>query len=136
MIFRTGHIIVTGINHPTRIDGAVNRLVNRLSDIISTRIRIVSVRVKTILATAHMHRLIDPYTVCSRASQHPHMFRAYWEPEICNAIVLHNVVNKDHGGSGVVTVKLFPRTGSVTVFGRDLVQMGEFLARVSHRLIL
>lgn len=129
MLFRSGYMIVTGIRHPADIDSAVDSVQCTLRTHASKSMRTNLVGVKTILATARMSRMLDPYHTCRIAAAYsPHILRAYWEPELCNAIVIQN-------HRSLVTVKIFPRTGSVTVFGKDIHQMRQFLTLLSRIII-
>lgn len=108
MLFTSGRMIVTGIAHPNAIEDAVGAALLKLSPTLIVK----SVRTKTILAKAHLHRLICPYKICALAARHG--LKAYWEPEFCNAIIVKHLS---------ATIKIFPRTGSVIAFGRDLASM-------------
>lgn len=132
MLFRSGYTIVTGIRHPTAIDAAVGSVLALLRTHVSTHIYAKSASVKTILATTHISRMLDPYTVCRTAresTQRSHILNAYWEPELCNAIILQCRPRP-------VTVKIFPRTGSVTVFGRNLDDMSYFFTHLMRNAII
>jgi TATA-box binding protein (TBP) (component of TFIID and TFIIIB) len=116
LLFRTGSVVVTGIRSPNEQKQCVTKCVALLTDAFGQRfhntvgIDILRVRVKTILATGKLDKVrICPYDLYKRAP-----FPVRWEPEITNAII----VSFDN-----VTLKLFPSTSSVVMFGKNFDHM-------------
>jgi TATA-box binding protein (TBP) (component of TFIID and TFIIIB) len=116
LLFRTGSIVITGIPSPDRQSDVVDRCLRLLSsgfkDCFANFDGLVvqHVRVKTILATSRLYDVrICPYYLRRHAP-----FLVRWEPEINNAIII--VID-------AVTVKLFPGTCSVVIFGKDFDHM-------------
>lgn len=116
MLFGSGQMIVTGIPHPDNVSITVDTVLRYLSAAIRRDVRPASIRIKTILAKAALRRLVCPYVVVDLSKQQPHLFTAQWEPELCNAIIIH---------AHSCTMKVFPRTGSVISFGTSLASMNR-----------
>lgn len=114
-MFRSAKMIITGIHEPNAIDMSVNCALDKINKFTPIPLHATHIRVKTILAKGHLNRLVCPYQFCKLAPQHK--FKARWEPEICNAII----ATKEN-----VSIKIFPRTGSVLAFGKCMRQMENF----------
>lgn len=117
MLFASGQMIVTGIPHPTHVNATVNNVLDTISNITHHPVSAINIRIKTILATAKLARMVCPY----KSTIHSHTYRSYYEPEMCNAIVF---VAQTYPSP--VTIKVFPRTGSVIAFGKSLSDMNAF----------
>jgi TATA-box binding protein (TBP) (component of TFIID and TFIIIB) len=116
LLFRTGSVVITGIKSPDFHLSAVRRCVELLRDAFKRLftfqvfVEVRRVKIKTILAVCKLHGVrVCPYEMRRTA---PFAFR--WEPEISNAVL----VSLDN-----VTLKLFPSTCSVVIFGKNFKRM-------------
>lgn len=115
MVFCSAKIIITGIREPGDVDMTVNYALDQINKFTPIPLHATCIRVKTILAKGHLHRLVCPYRACQLGLQHN--FKVRWEPEICNAIIARE---------GNVSIKIFPRTGCVLAFGKCFREMVAF----------
>jgi TATA-box binding protein (TBP) (component of TFIID and TFIIIB) len=125
LLFRTGSVVITGIKSPDKKLSAVRRCVELLRNAFQcsfpfkVTVDVRRVKIKTILAVCKLKGVrVCPYDMRRNA---PFMFR--WEPEICNAVI----VSLDN-----VTLKLFPRTCSVVIFGKKFKQMISVFNKVNE----
>jgi TATA-box binding protein (TBP) (component of TFIID and TFIIIB) len=125
MLFRTGVAVLTGIKNESDCEAAIQEVVVRLrkvtDDCYGATFSVEGWRVKTIIATARLTDVrIDPYALKKRSP-----FATTWEPEINNAVLV-----RDRN----VTIKLYPGTPSVVVFGKSVKTMKSFFNELSKYL--
>jgi TATA-box binding protein (TBP) (component of TFIID and TFIIIB) len=116
LLFRTGSVVITGIKSPDENTSAVRRCAELLRNAFKclfsfhVTVTVCQVKIKTILAVCKLKGVrVCPYDMRRTA---PFPFR--WEPEISNAVI----VSLDN-----VTLKLFPGTCSVVIFGKNFKRM-------------